>query len=102
MKLAKTPRNKDLSLVVTLLEDSFPELTPQSLISALKHADSDEQKAPKKVGCLLTYQEVSERWSCSKRHVQYLCKRGELATVKIGPRAIRIPERELLKYAGES
>lgn len=99
MKLAKTPRNKDLVLAVTLLEESFPELTPQLLIKALKCSEGEEGAKARR-GRLLTYNEVANLWSCSKRHVQYLCEKGELTTVKIGPRAIRIPEVELLKMAG--
>jgi len=49
-------------------------------------------------GNLLTYSEVAERLSCSDRHVRYLCSNGELKTIKIGDRAIRISEEEYLNF----
>ena len=101
MKVIRKPQSKDLDIVVTILSYCVEGLNPETLMVALKnHAAANQQKAITK-GTLLTYSQFAGRWSCSKRHIQYLCEQGKLKTVKIGSRAIRIPESELLKFAGD-
>ena len=93
MKQVKTIRAKDMSLVITILREYFPDIKEDVLLNSIKNSDKDN------TGRLLTYDDVAERWNCSKRHVVYQCEKGALATVKIGLRAIRIPEAELLRYS---
>ena len=97
MKLKRKPSSKDLNLAVTILSDSCEGLSSDSLLSALKK-ESTDIKLPSTIGKMLTYEEVARRLSCSKRHVQYLCQKGLIKTQKIGLRAIRVSETELMSF----
>ena len=97
MKIIRRPKTKDLNLAVTILSDSIEGLNPETLLKALK-AESVDIQISNKAARLLTYSEVAERLSCSKRHIQYLCEKGEIKTRKIGQRAIRIAEKDLVAF----
>jgi len=47
---------------------------------------------------LLFVHSVARRLGCSKRHVYNLIQRGELNAVRIGFRALRVPESSLVTF----
>lgn len=44
---------------------------------------------------------VAEKLNCSKRHVYNLINSGQLKAVKIGTRALRIPESSLNEFLSD-
>lgn len=44
---------------------------------------------------------VAEKLKCSKRHVYNLVNSGQLKAIKIGSRAIRVPESSLKEFLSD-
>ena len=80
-----------LAAATGLLQPFVPELSPQSLVEALRKFETGDRSAvsaaPEKP---LTRQDAAELLSCSLNSVNRYMNAGLLRRVKIGPRTVRI------------
>jgi excisionase family DNA binding protein len=51
-----------------------------------------------KIGRLLFVHTVADRLNCSKRHIYRLIESGQLGSIRLGPRGLRVPEDSLGEF----
>jgi excisionase family DNA binding protein len=82
-----------------LLEETAADLE-RARIRVLRRIAATSAPAPKNGNGeeLLTPEEVAERLKVAKPYVYDLCRRGDLPSVPVGPRYVRIPRRAFEEY----
>ena len=93
MQLSNKITEELLAGATGLIRPYCPELTPTTLVEAIQTFKTE--KKPQSVQKSLTYKEFAALAGLSLPTVHRLAKRGELKTVKIGPRLVRIPAVEV-------
>ncbi len=78
-----------------LISPYCPALTPMDLVEAIKNHQNSSLQKPQSLQKSLTYREFAAVAGISLPTVHRLAKRGDLLTVKIGPRLVRIPAAEV-------
>jgi|GEM_PF-6526003 len=85
-----------LAAAIAVLRTADPEITASGLSAALETAQScTQQQQPRK---MITLREFAQLAKISMPTVARIVKRGQLRTVKVGLRNVRIPAAEVDRY----
>jgi len=90
MNMSKRITPEVLAAASNILQPYCPELSPTDLVEAIQNHKNDTAKA-QTLQPSLTYADFAELAGMSLPTVHRMARRGELPTVKIGPRLVRIP-----------
>ena len=95
MNLSQRITPEILAAAAGILMPYCPGLSPSGLVEAIKNHRSEQSQKPQGLQKSLSYKEFAALAGLSLPTVHRLAKRGELKTVKIGPRLVRIPAAEV-------
>ncbi len=94
MLMRVPPSAATLEATTTLLRPAFPELTTIMLLAALRQFDPQPRsgRVGAKTTVALTIREACKRLAVSRSTLWRLVRAGKLPAVRVGNRAVRIPD----------
>lgn len=95
MELKNTVTPAVLTAAVGLLAPFAPDLSPRSLVAAIKSYKADAAADPNRIEKLLTRQEVAALLGCSLQTINSHLNAGRLRRIKLTAKSVRIDPQSL-------